>query len=142
MTIVPNITLLIVMAIVLVLMVVLDKLLFKPMMGLLEERKARTAGRRARAEEASNEADGIWESYQASLAEARSGAEATRMELVREGEEERQRMTDAASAEAEKVVTETKAQVQAQAEQAREAVRAEVETLAKAMAEKILGRAV
>lgn len=142
MTIIPNYTVFIQIGIFLVLMVILDKVLFKPMLRILVERKARTQGRRERAAEAESKADEIWKDYQAKLAEARTGAEATRLELVRQGEAERQKVTDAATAEAEKTVSELRARVQAEAAEAQKALRAQVEILAKGMAEKILGRAV
>jgi F-type H+-transporting ATPase subunit b len=137
----PNQTLIIQIVIFLVLMVVLDRVLFKPMLGLLAERKKRTEGRRAKAEEAGGQAKDIWEDYQTKLAAARSEAEVVRIELIRQGDAERQRLLDAANAEAEKTVATLKAQVAEQADKAKAALVAEVDALSKMMAEKILGRA-
>lgn len=142
MVITPNQTLLIQIIVFLVLMLVLDRVLFKPMLALLEERKKRTEGRREKAQVAEGQAKEIWEDYQTKLAAARSEAEVVRIELVRQGEAERQRLTDEATAKAEATVTVLKAQVQEQASKAREALATEVDALSKMMAEKILGRAV
>ena len=141
MVITPNQTLIIQIIIFLVLMMVLNRVLFRPMLALLEERKKRTEGRREQALVAEDQAKEMWEDYQAKLAEARAKAESVRIELVRQGEAERQRLTDEASEEAKKTVEELKAQVQQQAVKAKEALAAEVDALSKMMAEKILGRA-
>ena len=142
MVITPNQTLIIQIIIFLVLMLVLDRVLFKPMLALLEERKKRTEGRREKAQVTEGQAREIWDDYQTKLAGARSEAEVVRIELVRQGDAERQRLTDEANAKAEKTVTELKAQVQQQAVKAREALATEVDALSRMMAEKILGRAV
>lgn len=142
MTIVPNITVLIQIALVLVLMVVLNTFLFKPMMGVLNERKARTAGRRERAAAAEAQADTIWGDYQKKLTVARSEAEKSRLEVVRQAETERAKITEVASAEADKTITEMKARIGAEGSRARETLKAEIEGLGKVMAEKIAGRAV
>ena len=142
MTIVPNQTVLIQIGLFLFLMIALNALLFKPMLRLLEERKARTQGRREKAVEAEANAEGIWKDYQSKIADARAEAELVRKELVRQGEVERQKVTDAASAEADKTSTEIRARISADAAKAREDVRTQVEVLAKTMAEKLIGRAV
>ena len=142
MTIYPNMTLFIQIGIFLVLMFLLNSFLFKPMLRLLEERKARTVGRRERAADASAKADEIVADYEAKLAAARSEADKVRQELIKEGEAERARITKAASEEAEKTVAEIKAKLAGETESARAAVKADIEAMAAAMAEKIMGRAV
>jgi len=138
----PNLTLIIQMVIFLVLMVALDKILFKPMMRVINERKARTVGRREAAANASTKADTIWEDYQKGLASARSQADASRMEIIREAEGRRQEITDAALKEAEATVAKLRADIRSEAEKASDKVKAEVDSMAKAMAEKIMGRAI
>lgn len=142
MTIVPNTTVVIQIAIILVLMFLLNTLLFKPMMRVLNERRARTVGRRERAAQAVSQAETIMKDYQTRISEARTEADKVRVELVRQGEAERAKITDAASAEAEKTVTEVKAKVAAESVSARQALKAEVDAIARSMAEKIVGRAV
>lgn len=141
MVITPNQTVIIQIVTFLILMFILNRVLFRPMLALLEERKQRTEGRRAQADQAQTDAKTMWEDYQAKLAAARSEAEAVRVELVKEGEAERQRITDAAMKEAEKTVSDLKAQVQQQGAAAKGALATEVDALSKMMAEKILGRA-
>ncbi len=142
MTIVPNETVVIQIITFLILMFILNTFLFKPMMRVLTERRARTVGRRELAAKADSQADFIWKDYQAKLNEAKLEAEKIRLELVKQGEVERNRITETASAEAEKTVTELKARVAGEAAKARETLRTEIDGLGRAMAEKIMGRAV
>ena len=135
-----NITLLIQWAIFLTLMVLLNQLLFKPMVRLLDERKRRTEGRRQAAAQAEAEAEGAWTDYQKKIQDARAEAERVRGELVRQGEGERNRIVAAASAEAEKTVATVRAQVTAEARQAQAVLQAEAATLAASIAQTILGR--
>lgn len=142
MTIVPNLTVVIQIAIILVLMFLLNAFLFKPMMRVLDERRARTAGRRERAAQAHAEAESILKDYESKIAAARSEADKLRLELVRQAEAERNRITELASSEAEKTVAEVKARVAAEAARAKEALKADVDGIGRSMAEKIAGRAV
>jgi F-type H+-transporting ATPase subunit b len=130
------------MGIFLVLAFCLNFLLFKPMLRVIEERRSRTEGRRKAAAQAETEAEGVWENYQKKIAEARAAGDAARMEMVRKGEAERQRITEKAAEESEKTHSEIRARVRADAESARGAIRGQVDGLARVMAEKVLGRAV
>lgn len=137
-----NATLLIQLVNFLLLMFLLNRLLFRPMFRILEERRERTDGRKRLAEKANAEADSLWEDYQRELQQAKADADRARLELVQQAEAERQRMTEEASAQADKTVSEIRARVRAEAEQARKALRAETEKLADSMAQRILGRTV
>lgn len=141
-SILPNFSLFIQIAIILVLMFLLNILLFKPMLRVLNERKARTVGRRERAAQADAQADAIMKDYQTKINEARIEADKSRIEIVRQGEAERNKITEAASAEAEKTVADVKARVSVEAASAKEALKVEIDAIARTMAEKIVGRAV
>lgn len=142
MTIVPNVTVVFQIVVFLILMFALDAFLFKPMMRVLDERRARTVGRREQAAKAESQSEQIWKDYQAKISEARSEAEKIRLDLVRQGEAERAKITEAASLEADKTVADVKARVSAEAAKAREALKTEIDGLSRSMAEKIMGRAV
>lgn len=137
-----NATLLIQLANFLLLMFLLNRLLFRPMMRVLEERRERTEGRRKKAEQLDAEAEAVWSDYQKRIQEAKADADRIRSELVRQADAERQKTVEAATRQAEKTVTEIRARVRAEAEEARGVLRAEAERLASAMAEQILGRSV
>jgi F-type H+-transporting ATPase subunit b len=137
-----NITLLIQLAIILTVMVLLNQILFKPVMRVLEERRARTEGRRKAAAELEGKAEAVWADYQKRIQEARGQGDRARAEFVRLAEEERQRATEAASEEAEKTVTAVRARVRAEAADARKALEAEARRLADSAAQRILGRSI
>lgn len=142
MNLIPNITLVVQIVVFFVLMLVLNGLLFKPMLRIIEERRSRTEGRRKIAAAANADADSIWENYQKEISAAKAQAEAARLAVVREAEAQKQKLIDGATAESDKVVCELRARVQSEAGEARATVRGEIDALARAMAEKILGRAV
>lgn len=135
-----NITLLIQIAIFLTLMILLNQILFKPMVRVLENRRAWTEGRRKAAAEAEAEAEAIWNEYQRRLQDARVDADRVKSDLVRQGEAERQKVVDAASAQAEKTVAEVRAQVRGEVQEARRVLAGEAAALAAAAAQVILGR--
>jgi F-type H+-transporting ATPase subunit b len=137
-----NVTLLIQAAIFLSLMVVLNQVLFKPMVRLLDERRARTEGRKKAAAQADAEAEAVWSEYQKRIQDARGEADRMRAELVRQGETERQRLVNVAAEKAEKTVTEVRARVRAEAQEARKALESEARALAGSIATAILGRSV
>jgi F-type H+-transporting ATPase subunit b len=137
-----NVTLLIQLVIVLTVMVLLNQILFKPVLRIIEERRARTEGRRKAAVELDGKAEGLWAEYQKTLQEARGQAERTRSEFVRQAEEERQRITEEAAGESEKTVSAVRARIRAEAADARKLLEAEAKRLADSAAQKILGRSV
>ncbi|MBI5440786.1 MAG: ATP synthase F0 subunit B [Deltaproteobacteria bacterium] len=137
-----NITLVIQLVIVLTVMVLLNQILFKPVLRILEERKARTEGRRKAAGELDGRSEAMWSDYQKRLQEARAQADRSRSEFVRQAEEERQRITEEAAGEAEKAVSAVRARIRAEAADARKLLEAEAKRLADSAAQKILGRSV
>lgn len=137
-----NATLLVQLLNFLLLMYLLNRFLFRPVVRLLEERKERTEGRRKAATAAEAEADALWADYQKRLAEARATSDRARAEVVRQAETERAKLVEAASATAEKAVSTARARVRAEAADARKALEADVRRLANDAANRILGRAV
>jgi len=135
-----NPTLLVQLAVFLVLMFLLNRILFRPMVRVLDERHDRTAGRREKAAQLDAEAESMLASYQARVQEARAEADRARMALVRQGEAERQKLLDAAAADAEKTVATIRARVRSEAADARKDLHQEADRLAAAAATRILGR--
>jgi F-type H+-transporting ATPase subunit b len=126
----------------LLLMFLLNHLLFRPIVRLLDERSARTEGRVADAERAEAEADAMLADYEAKVREVRGGADQARGEVLRKADAERQDLLAQATEEAAKTVAEIRARVRGETEQARQALQAEANQLATAAAARILGRAV
>jgi len=137
-----NATLLIQLANFLLLMYLLNRILFRPMLRVLAERQERTEGRRKKATQLEADAQAVWEDYQRRIQDAKADADRVRTQLIRQGETQRDKALEAASAEAEKAVAQVRARVRAEADDARKALKAEADRLAAAVAERILGRTV
>jgi len=137
-----NATLLIQLANFLLLMFLLNRILFRPMLRVLAERQARTQGRRKKASQLEADAQGVWEDYQKRLHEAKADADRIRTQLIRQGEAQRDKALETAAVEADKAVAQVRARVRAEADDARKSLKAEADRLAASVAERILGRAV
>jgi F-type H+-transporting ATPase subunit b len=136
-----NVTLLIQLVNFLILMYLLNRLLFQPMLRILEERRERTEGRQEQAGRVDAEAEAVLAEYEKRILEAKTEADRVRADLIRKGEAERQKLLDAAGAEAEKTLAEIRARVRGEADEARRALQGEADRLAADAAERILGRA-
>ncbi|HEX9593973.1 MAG TPA: ATP synthase F0 subunit B [bacterium] len=137
-----DVTVLIQIANFLVLIAILNRVLYRPLLRVLEERRQRTAGTLAQVETVEEQGEGLLASYEADIAVAHSEARS----LV-------QAQAGQAEAEAEKIVAEAKARADqelAEAEKVLQRRRAEltaelaeeVEGLAHQIAGKVLGRPV
>ncbi|MDW7708964.1 MAG: ATP synthase F0 subunit B [Deferrisomatales bacterium] len=126
----------------LLLMYLLNRILFRPMLRVLEERRERTEGRRTKAAQLESEAQAIWDDYQKRIHAAKADADRSRTQLVRQGETERDRLLAAATAEADKAVAQVRARLRGEAEEARRSLRAQAGQVAESIAQRILGRAV
>ncbi len=124
----------------LILMVLLDRILFRPMLRILEERRERTEGRRRQAERIDAEAEAIWADYQEKIQQAKTEADRLRAQIIRRAEAERQKLLTQVAEESEKRLAEIRARVRGEMEEARKALEADARTLAQGMAEKLLGR--
>lgn len=137
-----NATLLVQLANFLLLMYLLNRILFRPMLRVLEERRERTEGRRKQADQLDSEAQALWDDYQKRIHAAKADADRTRSQLIRQGEVERERLLEAATAESDKAVAQVRARLRGEAEEARRALRAQAAQLAESVAQRILGRTV
>ncbi len=136
----PNLSVVWVIFLLLVLTIVIDRLLLRPVLGVIRKREeainsARELARRsaAEAQAAADEFDRRTSAARAEIYkemdEMRRGALARRAEIVAE-----------TRAEAEAAVADASRQLQAEAEDARRRLEAEAQTLGTAAAERILGR--
>ncbi|RMG96568.1 MAG: hypothetical protein D6708_02260 [Candidatus Dadabacteria bacterium] len=137
-----NATLVIQLVNFLLLMVLLDRLLFRPMLRVLQERQARTEGRRQKAQTLEAEAEAIWSDYQAKIQAAKADADRIRTQLVQQAEAQRQKLLADAEAEAQSQLAKIRAQVQAEAAEARKTLESEARALAQELAERLLERRV
>jgi F-type H+-transporting ATPase subunit b len=139
---VPDGTLFLHIAIILVMVFVLNRTLFKPINRILEERERRTRGRSGEAREILQRVDEKAASYERSLREAR--AEGYRlMERERaEAMSERQARLNALREEIGRTVEEEKQLIRSQAEEARRTLEADARGIAAEISSQILHRPV
>jgi F-type H+-transporting ATPase subunit b len=136
----PDVSVLWVIFFVLVLTVVLDRLLFKPLLRVLKQREAAVHSARELAERSAADA-------RQAAAEFEQKTTAARAEIYRQMEEmrraalaERAEILARTRAEAEAEIASAGAALQAQAEAARRTLEADAEMLGTVAAERILGR--
>lgn len=116
------------------------RLLFDPLLGVMDERERRSAGARREAGEASAQADSMQARYESAVAEARQQAEGLRREALDEARREQTRLAAAARETSERRI----AGLRNDRGRAMAAARAELEQqctgLARDMAARVLGR--
>jgi F-type H+-transporting ATPase subunit b len=122
----------------LVLLVILHRLLYRPLLAKMSERtdaikKSLDEAQAARAEAARQQ-----EENAARLRTAHQEAAQIRDHALREAAEEARRQMEAAQAQAKKLVEDARAQMEAEVRQARETLRREVSDLATTVAEKLI----
>jgi F-type H+-transporting ATPase subunit b len=125
---------------VLLLTVVLDRLLFRPLLRVMEERQRAISSARDLAERSANEARIASAEFERRTAEARAELYRQMDEMRRTAMAERAAILERTRAEAEAEIAAASAQLQVQAEEARRRLSAEADTLGAAVAERILGR--
>jgi F-type H+-transporting ATPase subunit b len=118
-----------------------NRLLWRPLLRVLDERRERIAGARARAEKIAAEAQDVLASYQTAVERGRRAADAERARQVHEARNEHGRVTAAARGVAEEEVTAARVEVAAALERARSELRATAEDLGREAASRVLGRA-
>lgn len=123
-----------------VLLVVLNALLFKPLRAVLAARKATIDGDLGRARALDDEIKAQVAEYEAKLQEARQRGSQERMALRQAALAEETRLISAANEKATQRLQSLKEQVAGEAETARQGLRAQTEALARQVAGKVLGR--
>ena len=122
----------------LLLLAVLNYLLYKPLIGKMQERTAAIRKSLEEAQAARAEAARQQEENAARLRSAYQEAAAIREQALKEAGEEQRKLVTAAQAEARRLVETGRAQTEADIRRAREELRREVAGLAVAVAEKLV----
>jgi F-type H+-transporting ATPase subunit b len=123
-----------------ILLVVLNTLLFKPLRAALAARKATIDGDLAKARALDEEVQAQVAEYEAKLQEARQRGSQERLALRQAAQSEEARLLGAANEKASQRLQSLKEQVASEAEAARQSLRGETEALARQVAGKVLGR--
>lgn len=121
---------------------ILNALVFKPFLSLIDRRHKLTRGAIEEAEELERKVKGIIEEYDQKLAEARAQAQEERSKIVQEAESASSAMISKAREEAEGILEEAKGKLETEASVMKEKLKGEVQLLAKDIASKVLGKEV
>ncbi len=135
-----NYTLLIQLANFIILIIVLNALLLKPVMRHLSERDGKIAKSHEEAKENAERAEAMLEDFEAEMAATRVKAKQAYSALQQEGlAEQRTRLADA-KAKAQKMIEKAQAEIDGDAKRARDILGREMEKLPSVIASKLLGR--
>lgn len=126
----------------LLLMAYLNVVLFRPMLRYLDEREAKTHGAVDEAKALEEEAAKALAAYESRVAAARAEAQADNAAARKRAADEEQALLERARAHANRRIAEIERDVEAATEQARAALGVHAREMARAIAEKVLGRAV
>lgn len=124
----------------LVLVPLLNLLLFKPLLGVLEERGRRIEGARARAAELSTRAGTLVAQHEEAVQAVRQAAHQERAKFVDDARQVHQGRIGEARREAERRLAQTRAEIGAALDAARAELREAAAPLAREAAERLLGR--
>ncbi len=127
---------------VLILMVVLNSILYKPIRRQLAERAEKMAAIAADAEKFERNAQELVANYDRKLAEARADGKSELEKLKGEAREEERQLMEAAQKEAEAKKNQLMSELSGQISAARKELEAQSEAFAVEIAQKLLGRAV
>ena len=122
----------------LLLLIVLHRILYKPLVAKMQERTAAIQKALEEAQLARTEAARQQEENATRLRSAYQEAASIREQALKEAGEEQRKLVEAAQAEARRLVETARAQTEADIRRAREELRREVATLAVAVAEKLV----
>ncbi len=125
-----------------ILLVVLNALLFKPLRAALQARKETIESSKAKVQDIDEQVQAQITRYEAQLQEARLQGVQARFALRKTGQEEEVRILGEANRTAADKLQKITAQIQEEADSARQELRSQTEALAKEIAGKVLGRAV
>lgn len=135
-------TLFLQMANLILLILVLNVALYKPIRKILKERKQKIQGLEAGISGAQQKAVDSGQAFKAKMSDARMQGVQKKEALKLEAENEQKKILDELNKKAQQELKNVKAQIAKDAQEARKKLQSEVKAFAGAVAEKILGRAV
>ena len=136
-----NDTTLIIAGIFLVLILVLNSLIFKPLVGILEERRNRIDEGSEAQRKSMKTVEESMAAYQEALTDARRKAQSRRQEILKESEMNRHELTGAAREKALAMVQAAATDLEQQVTQAKLELKEETQEIAKRIVASVLARA-
>lgn len=137
---VPDGTIVLHIAIIITMVFVLNRILFKPVNSVLEERESRTRGRSGEARETIKRVEESLTNYENSLRKARAEGYRLLEQQQAEAFGERQQKIGLVRKEVEQQIEEQKGVIRMQADEARAMLGSEAERIASGISAQILGR--
>jgi F-type H+-transporting ATPase subunit b len=137
-----NFTVIFQLAIVLILMVALSSLVFKPFLRVVEERKDRIEGAEKKARALQQRSEELMERYRDSMSAAQAQGASIREEIRKEGLTQETEILQKAMEEANRFLEGMKGKIQEESQNARAGLRLQARNLSRELAEKMLGRSI
>jgi F-type H+-transporting ATPase subunit b len=135
-----NFTLIIQLVIVLSLMGILTRMVFKPFINVLQERKNRIEGTEQKAKDLQQQADELIERYREAITAAQAQGASIRDEIRKTSTVEEMAILEKAMGEANRLIQEVKGRITEESRTARVDLRFLAQNLSREISEKILGR--
>lgn len=124
----------------LLLLVVLNIILFKPMLRLFQEREKNTTGFLNDAKVMDKEKDEVFSQIDSKLSDARGRAKAIFEKFSTEGIETQKLAVDSAKNEAVEINRKSREEIEAATDKARAALKADIENFSEKIVEKLVGK--
>lgn len=140
--IIPDYTVIVQIISFLVLWFLLTRLLFRPFVGLLEERERRTEGVKAEAGSLAAEGERLRAEYESAMARARGEGAQLKESILQEARRTREQLLARVREQVANTLTAVRDEIQKEMQRSREFAARESEAIARQMAQKILGRKV
>ncbi len=121
---------------------ILNSLLFKPLIGVVEKREKLTTGRIKEAKELEEKVEQIMREYRAKLDEIRAKAMEERNEIRREAQAAAEDLIGRTHKEAQALLEEARSRLNLETQDIRERIKPEIEVLAREIVLQVLGRKV
>jgi F-type H+-transporting ATPase subunit b len=138
----PDLSVFWVIFFVLLLTLILDRLFFRPLLGIIKQREDAVASAKALAEQATTQARQATEEFDRQTAAARAGVYKQMDEMRKAAQEDRTALVDATRKEADAALTAARADLARDVEDARTRLDKDAEAMAADAASRILGRRV
>jgi F-type H+-transporting ATPase subunit b len=126
----------------LLLWIILSRILFRPFLGLLEERERRTIGAQHDATALEHEGAQLRAQYEEKIAQAQAAGYAVKEAVLQEGRQQRERLLTQAREQAVGMLEAARREVESQMQKERQLAATEAGAVARQMVNKILGRQV
>jgi F-type H+-transporting ATPase subunit b len=135
-----NLTMIIQLFIVLTLVVILSQIVFKPFLGILQERKDRVKRAEERARDLQHRSEELVERYRESIAAAHAQGATIREKIRKESLAKEMEILQKDMEEANRLIQEIKMKINDEMETARSGLQSRAQNLSREIAERILGR--